>query len=118
MGANHVTRDSPDKRLWNGHILQEQPLATRVITVWLLCKLCLKTLNFSRVAANASHGSNPIASTRSQLRIMLVLLVHDRVTQRLTRWVRVEVSRRVWMVWDQYIRPVSSGEAPSELPLP
>jgi hypothetical protein len=28
---------------------------------------------------------------------MLVLLARDRVTQRLTRWVRVEVSGRVWM---------------------
>ena len=112
-----MTRDSLDKRLRNGHMLLEQPLLAGG-NRWLRCRSCLKTLYFSHVAANASHGSNPIASTRSQLRIMLVLLARDRVTQRLTRWVRVEVSGRVWMDWDQSIRPVSSGEAPSELPPP
>jgi hypothetical protein len=29
MGANHMTGDSLDKRLWNGHILQE---AWQVVT--------------------------------------------------------------------------------------
>jgi hypothetical protein len=76
-----MTRNSLDKRLWNGHILQEHAGGSR----WLPCKLCQKTLDSSHVAANASHGSNPIASTGSQLRIMLVLLARDRVTQRLIR---------------------------------